>query len=84
LISQLILLTSLTILLPASKSSEECGKIIIVYLGQSKALTLDEVLQKIISLNVKMVNCLIHPLDPTLGGANQVLVCDDLVNQLLL
>ena len=41
-------------------------------------------LQEVVSLNIQMVDGLVHSLDPALRRANQVLVRDDLIDQLLL
>jgi hypothetical protein len=82
LFRELALLTFLAEFLPSGEGSENGGQIVVVKLGESKSLTLDEVLQEIVSLNVKMVNGLVHPLDPTLGTSDQVLIRHNLVDQL--
>ena len=81
---ELLLLTGLAVLLPAGKGSEESGQVIVVHLGKGEALAFDEVLEKVVSLDVQVVNGLIHSLDSTLGGSNEILICNYLINELLL
>ena len=57
---------------------------IVVHLGLGQSLSLDEVLQKVVSLDVEVVDGLVHSLDSALGRADQILVSHDLVDQLLL
>ena len=70
--------------LPSGEGSEERGKVVVIDFGEGKLLALDEVLQEVVSLDVEMVDSLVHSLDSALGGADEVLVCHDLVDKLLL
>jgi len=56
----------------------------VVHLGLRQSLSLDEVLQKVVSLDVEVVDGLVHSLDSALRRADQILVSHDLVDQLLL
>ena len=47
-------------------------------------MAFDEVFQQVVSLDIQMVNSLVHSLDSTLRGTDQILVSNNLVNKLLL
>ena len=84
LLGQLSVLTVLAELLPSSKCSEDCSQIVVVDLGQGQLLPLDEVLEQVVSLNIQVVDGLVHSLDAALRRTDEVLIGHDLVNQLLL
>lgn len=84
LFGQFTLLCTLTVFLPSGEGPENSSKIVIIYFSKCESLTLDEMLQQIISLYVEMIDCLVHSLDSALRGADKVFVGHNLINELLL
>ena len=68
------------VLLPSGECSKQGRVHIVLNLGEGKALALDEMLQQIVSLDVQVVDSLVHSLDSGFRGANQVLIGNDFVD----
>ena len=68
--------------LPSGESPEYSSKIIIIDFCKGESLALDEMLQQVVSLNIEMINRLVHSLDSTLRRADEVFVGHNLVNKL--